>query len=111
MNAASIFSPSKVATLKSKRKLSAVNRDNHEEHPRNNQLRDPDVPRVSEDYINQISEEIEDRVTKKLSQEFRRRNSLILGVLSKLDDFLLNSQVRVQSANAPDLRQGKPGVH
>ena len=42
---------------------------------------------MQEDYIFQVSEEIEGRVTKKLSQEFSRTESRILGALSRLDDF------------------------
>ena len=45
---------------------------------------------MTEDYITQVSEEIEGRVTKKLSQELSRTESRIFGVLSKLDEFLLN---------------------
>ena len=44
-----------------------------------------------------MSKEIEGRVTKKLSQEFSRTKSRILGALSKLDEFLLNPQVRICS--------------
>ena len=49
------------------------------------------------DYISQVSEEIEVRVTKKLSKEFSKTESRILGALSKLDEFLLNPQVRTCS--------------
>ena len=38
-----------------------------EEHPRNNLAQNSNVPRSEEDYITQVSEEIEERVTKKLS--------------------------------------------
>ena len=49
------------------------------------------------EYITQVSEEIEGRVTRKLSQEFSWRESRILGALSKLDKFLLNPQIRTHS--------------
>ena len=52
---------------------------------------------MNEDYITQVLEEIEGRVTKKLSQEFSRTKSQNLGALSKLDEFLTYPQVRVQS--------------
>ena len=42
---------------------------------------------MAQEYIPQVSEEIEERVTKKLSKEFSRTESRILGALSKLDDF------------------------
>ena len=47
--------------------------------------------------ISQVFEEIEREVTDKLSKEFSRRDSRILGALSKLDEFLLNQQVRTCS--------------
>ena len=59
------------------------------------------VPRINEEYITQVSEEIEGRVTRKLSQEFSRTESRILGALSKLDDFLLNPQIRTHSGTVP----------
>ena len=52
---------------------------------------------MTEEYITQVSEEIGGRVTKKLSQEFSRTESLILGALSELDEFFLNPQVRTCS--------------
>ena len=83
-----------MATLRNKRKLAAVTRKTQEEHPRNGQSRNTSVPRITEEYITQVSEEIEGRVTKKLSKEFSRTESRILGALSKLDELLLNPQVR-----------------
>ena len=52
---------------------------------------------LTQDYISQVSEEIQGRVTKKLSKEFNKTESRILGALSKLDEFLLNPQVRTCS--------------
>ena len=60
------------------------------------------VPRSQEEYITQLSEEIEDRVTKKLSQEFNRTESRILGELYRLDDFLLNPLIQGHSGTAPE---------
>ena len=57
---------------------------------------------MAEEYITQVFEELEVRVTKKLSQEFSRTESRILGTLSKLDEFLLNPQVRSCSAAVPE---------
>ena len=59
------------------------------------------VTRFNEEYITQVSEEIEGRVTRKLSQELSRTASRILGVLSKLDEFLLNPQIRTHSRTLP----------
>ena len=58
-------------------------------------------PELTQDYISQVSEEIEGRVTKRLSKEFSRTESWILGALSKLDEFLLSPQVRICSVVAP----------
>ena len=90
-----------MATLRNKRKLAAVTRETQEEHPRNGQSRNTSVLRINEEYITQVSEEIEGRVTKKLSQEFNRTESRILGALSKLDEFLLNPQIRTHSGTVP----------
>ena len=49
-----------------------------------------------------MSEEIEGRVIKKLSQEFSRTESRISGALSRLDNFLLNAQARVLSGPVPE---------
>ena len=91
-----------MATLRNKRKLAAVTREIQEENPRNSQSRNTSVPRINEEYITQLSEEIEGRVTRKLSQEFNRTESRILGALSRLDEFLLNQQVRTHSGSVPE---------
>ena len=72
----------KMATLRSKRKLAALNKENCEEHPRSNLAQNSYVHRSQEDYSTQVSEEIKGRVTKKLSQEFSRTENRILGALS-----------------------------
>ena len=56
---------------------------------------------MAREYISLVSEEIEGRETKKLSTEFSRMESRILGPLSKLDEFLLNSQVQTCSVAVP----------
>ena len=91
-----------MATLRNKRKLAAVTRETQEENPRNGQSRNTPVPRINEEYITQLSEEIEGRVSKKLSQEFSRTESRILGALSKLDEFLLNQQIRTHYGTVPE---------
>ena len=90
-----------MATLRNKRKLAAVTRETQEENPRNGQSRNTSVPRINEEYITPVSEEIESRVTEKLSLEFSRAESRILGALSKLDEFLLNQQIRTHSETVP----------
>ena len=85
-----------MATLRNKRKLAAVSRETPEGSgsSRGQNVLDPEL---TQDYISQVSEEIEGRVTKKLSKEFSKTESRILGALSKLDEFLLNPQVRTCS--------------
>ena len=84
-----------MATLRNKRKLAAVSRETPE-GSRGSRGRGQNVldPELTQEYISQVSEEIEGRVTKKLSREFSKTESRILGALSKLDEFLLNPQVR-----------------
>ena len=82
-----------MATLRNKRKLAAVSRETPE-GSRGSRGRNILDPELTQDYISQVSEEIEGRVTKKLSKEFNKTESRILGALSKLDEFLLNPQVR-----------------
>ena len=91
-----------MATLRNKRKLAAVTRKTQEELPRNGHSRNTSVPRINEEYITHFSEETEGRVTKKLSQEYSRTESRILGALSKLDEFLLNQQIRTHSGTVPE---------
>ena len=60
------------------------------------------VPRLQEEHITQVSEEIEGRVTKKLSQEFSRTENRILGALAGLDDFLMNPLLQGHSGTTPE---------
>ena len=92
-----------MATLRNKQKLTAVSGETQKEHPRNAQSRKTSVPRINQEYISQVFGEIEDRVTKKLSQEFSRTESRILGDLSELDEFLFNPQMRTHSGTIPGL--------
>ena len=89
-----------MATLRNKRKLAAVSRETPKgsRSSRGQNVLDPEL---TQDYISQVSEEIEGRVTKKLSKEFSKTDSRILGALSKLDEFLLNPQVRTCSVAVP----------
>ena len=88
-----------MATLRNKRKLAAVSRETLESN-RGSRGRNVLDPELTQDYISQVSEEIEGRVTKKLSKEFNKTESRNLGALSKLDEFLLNPQVRTCSIAA-----------
>ena len=102
-----------MATLRNKRKLAAVTRETQEENPRNGQSRNTSVPRINEEHIAQVSEEIEGRVTKKLSREYRRTESSILGALTNLDEVLPNRLIHTHFETVPgtfrSTKRGKPG--
>ena len=89
-----------MATLGNKRKLAVVSKKTPES-TRNGRVQNTLDPELTQDYISQVSEEIEGRVTKKLSKDSSRTESRILGALSKLDEFLLNPQVRTCSLAVP----------
>ena len=80
-----------MASLRNKRKIAAVSKETPE-NTMNIQSQNTLDTGMAEEYISQVSEEIEGRVTKKLSKEISRTQSRFLGALSKLDEFLLNSQ-------------------
>ena len=74
------------------------------------------APRSQEDYITQVSEEIEGRVTKRLSKEFSITENRILGALAQLDDFHMNPLlpgcsgiIPAPSRNALNRSQGTNG--
>ena len=91
-----------MATLRNKRKLAAVSRETPE-ITRNSRAQNTLDPESTQDYISQVSAEIEGRVAEKLSKEFSRTESRIFGALSKLDKFLLNPQVRTCSVAVPGI--------
>ena len=89
---AKIFPQESMATVRNKRKLAAISIETPQgsRSSRGQNVLDPEL---TQDYISQVSEEIDGRVTKKLSKEFSKTESRILGALPKLDEFLLNPQV------------------
>ena len=89
-----------MATLRNKRKLAAVSRETPQ-GSKGSRAQNVLDPELTQDYISQVSEEIEGRVTKKLSKEFSKTESRILGALSNLDELLLNPQVRTCSVAVP----------
>ena len=84
-----------MATLKNKRKFAAVSRETPEGS------RSSRAQNVLDRELTQVSEEIEGRITKKLSKEFSKTESRILGTLSKLDELLLNPQIRTCPVAVP----------
>ena len=85
-----------MATLRNNRKLAAVSRETPEgsRSSRGENVLDPEL---IQDYISQVSEEIEGKVTKKLSKEFSKTESRSLRASSKLDEVLLDPQDRSRS--------------
>ena len=81
-----------MATLRNKRKVAAVSSETPEK-TRSSRARNAIDPEKAQEYISQVSEDIEGRVFKKLSKKFTRTEYRNLGALSKLDEFLLNPQV------------------
>ena len=96
------FSLRQKMTTRNKRKLAALNKENCEENPRSNMAQNSGAPRSQEDYITQVSEEIEGRITKRLSKEFSRTENRILGALARLDDFLMNPLLPGHSGTTPE---------
>ena len=90
-----------MASLTSKRKLAAPNKQNHDEHPRDILAQNTEVPRSQEDYITQVSEEIEGRVTEKVSKEFSETESCIFGALFRFDEFFLDQLIQGHSGTTP----------
>ena len=85
-----------MATLRNRRKIAAVSRETPEGSRSSRAQKVLDLE-LTQGYISQVPEEIEGRVTKKLSKEFSKTESSILGALSKLDEFFLDPQVRTCS--------------
>ena len=50
--------------IRNKKRLAALNKENCEEHPRSNMAQNSKIPRSQEDYITQVSKEIEGTITK-----------------------------------------------
>ena len=53
-----------MATLRNKKKLAALNKENCEENPKSNLVQNSIFPASQKDYITQVSEEIEGTVKK-----------------------------------------------
>ena len=82
--------------------MATLKKENCDEHPRSNLAQNSNAPRSQEDYITQVSEEIQGRVTKTLSKEFSRTENRILGALARLDDFLMNPLLQGHSGATPE---------
>ena len=100
-----------MATLRNKKNLAELNKKNCEERPRSNVGQNLSVPRSQEDYITQVSKEVEKSVTKKLPQEFSRTDNRNLGAFSRLDDFLMNPLIQGHSGFAPETSRNTFGTN
>ena len=71
-----------MVTLKNKKKLAPLNKENCDKHPCSNSAQNSNALRSQEDYIThedyktQVSDETEERDTKNFSQEFSRNHIL-----------------------------------
>ena len=97
--------------LRNKRKLAALSEETCEELPRSNLAQNSNAPRSQKHYTIQVFEVIESGVSKKLSQEFKRTESRILGALSRLDDFLMNPLIKGHSGTAPETSRFAYGIN
>ena len=95
-----------MATLRNKRKLAPISREDYEKNSRSSQSRTRVLPTIQGEYITQVSEELDGRVTKKLSQEFSWTENHILGVLFKLDQLVLSPQVPAHSGYVQETSWG-----
>ena len=100
-----------MATVRNKKNLAAFNTEKCKKHPRSIQGYNSSVPRSQEDYVTQVSEEIEGRVTKKMSQEFSKTEKHIFGALSCLDDFLMNALIQGHSGTARETYRNAFGIN
>ena len=102
-----------MATLRNKRKLAAAARESQEEHPRNNQSQNTPVPQSSKYYMIRVTEEIEDRVTQKLShvqEEKKGISGCNLQVRRISSKSTSPGTIPTCSGNIPELLHRKPGT-
>ena len=90
-----------MAALKKKWKHAILIQESCKENSRSRLTQNTSVSGSHEDYITQVSEENEARVTKKLSKVFKKTKDYLLGALSGLDNFLLKPVDQLQSGSAP----------
>ena len=64
-----------MCTFRNKRKLAAFNKDSQEKHARKNLSVVKNDPKIYYEYITQVSEEIDGKVTENTSQSFKKRRA------------------------------------
>ena len=100
-----------MTTLKNKRKLATAARGSQEEHSRNSQSQDTPIPQYSNDYITQVTEKIEDRVKKFVSDvhlEKKGNSGRNLQVRGNSSESTSPGTIRNCSGNIPELLHRKP---
>ena len=102
----------KMATLRKRRRIAAMAIETFE-FPRNSQLQNSPAPGINGEFTPHVSEEIEGRVTEKLSQELSTRVPHLgcsvpvrINSLERTDTDIL----RNRSGNIPERRRRKPGT-
>ena len=88
-----MFFPQNHGNIEEQKKLAAVSRETPKS-TRNSRSQNTLDTGLAQEYISQVSEEIDGRLIKKLSKDFNRTKSCILVALSKIDEILLNPEVR-----------------
>ena len=89
-----------MASVRNKRRLAAVSWET-QDYLRGSQSQNTYVPGITGEKIKQVSDEIQGRVTKNLSQDMSRTKFRILEALPKLNEFLLNSHLATLSWTLP----------
>ena len=100
-----------MTTLRHERKTAALNGEKYEELPRSTQARDANYPRSQGDFIPQVSEEFEGKVSKKISQEFSSTESCFLGTPSRTYAFLLKPLNQCRSGSALETSRNPYGIN
>ena len=101
-----------MAILTLRRKLAANSKKKNTWNYQGRQSRNTLDPEMAQEYISHVSEEIEERVTRKLSKEISRTESRILGAVSKLASETTGLDLfRSRSRNIQEQLLRKPGTH
>ena len=88
-----------MATLRNRLQLTAINKENYGKYLSSKQC--PLEYKKTTSHRSQIN--FDGRVTNKLSQEFRKTESRIVGALSWVDEFFLNPIIQCHSGSVPEM--------
>ena len=93
--------PSKRATLRIETKLAGIARDGQKGLCRNSQSKNPTVPRVNEEYITQVTEDREGRLTRIDLRSSVGLRPCFWVLFFIPDEFLQNPRLRLHSRTLP----------